>query len=288
MRLLHQLTRLYTYNTRLSKGKYRLSMEAIRWFGRDHSDLPAATKDGRRFLADLSTGMQDTLYFIGEYEAPVTKIVEKTIIERDCKVFLDVGANFGWYTTLFAKHMGNTGLVHAFEPVPTIFENLKKNHSLIHDGRERVHLNNLALGDTACELTINLFEGLSTGHASLSTQGREDAIPFKCSVVTLDSYLEENGVGDVDLVKVDIEGAELGFLRGAGKLFEQMTPPVILMEMALNQTKNFGYKPDDLVQYLAERASYRFYKIEEPSGELTEIDGFADNDIGANVICIPQ
>lgn len=265
-----------------------MSMEAIRWFGREYSDLPAKTKDGRRFLADLSTGMQDTLYFIGEYEAPITRIVEQTIIERRCRVFLDVGANFGWYTTLFAKHTGNTGSVHAFEPVPSIFENLQKNHGLIADGRDRVHINNLALGDAAGELTINLFEGLSTGHASLSTQGRNDAIPFKCRVATLDSYLEENRVGDVDLVKVDIEGAELGFLRGAGKLFEQETPPVILMEMALNQTKNFGYKPDDLIQYLAEHAAYRFYKIEEPSGELTEIDGFADNDIGANVICIPR
>lgn len=288
MRLLHQLIRLYTFNTPLGKGKHRVYLEALRLFGRNHTGLPARTKDGRSFSVDLSTGMQDTLYFVGEYEPAVTKIAERTIIERNCRVFLDVGANFGWYTTLFAKYARENGSVHAFEPVPSIFQNLRKNHGLIMQGRERVHINNLALGDEAGELTINLFEGLSTGHASFSTQGRDDAIPFNCRVVTLDSYLEENGVGDVDLVKVDIEGAEMGFLRGANRLFTQWKPPVILMEMALNQTKNFGYKPDDLIQYLAGRAPYRFFKIEEPSGGLTEIEGFADGDIGANVICIPQ
>lgn len=281
-----RLIRLYTFNTPIDKGKYRMFLSALKIAGNPPDGVIIQTKDGRRLSAELSTGMQDTLYFLGEYEKAVTAIVESTIVERKCKSFLDVGANFGWYTTLFAKYAESDGSVHSFEPVPSIFENLNRNYDLM--GRpENVRINNLALGDEEKELTINLFTGLSTGHASLSDQDRDDAIPFKCRMITLDSYLEENDIGHVDFVKVDIEGAELGLLKGAELLFKQEHPPIILMEMALNQTKNFGYLPNDLIEFLRKRAPYIFYKIDENKTELIEIDGFADDDIGANVICIP-
>jgi FkbM family methyltransferase len=202
-------------------------------------------------------------------------------------VFIDAGANFGWYTTLFAKYAGSEGEVHSFEPVPTTFANLERNFELM-GSPENVQINNLALGDEEKELTINVFKGLPTGHASLSTQDRDDAIPFKCRMIRLDSYLEENNVNQVDFVKVDVEGAELGLLKGAERLFKQKRPPTILMEMALNQTKNFGYSPNDLIVFLRERGDYVFYKIDEIKAELIEIGGFAPDDIGANVICIPK
>ncbi|MEP7214238.1 MAG: FkbM family methyltransferase [Acidobacteriota bacterium] len=201
-------------------------------------------------------------------------------------MFIDVGANFGWYTSLFHKYAGASGEVHSFEPVPSIFENLQRNYDLM-GSPQNVRLNNLALGEEEAELTINLFAGLSTGHASFSTHDRDDAIPFKCRVITLDSYLEANNVGEVDFVKVDIEGAELGFLKGAERLFKQEKPPIWLMEMALNQTRNFGYLPNDLIEFMAERAKYQFFKIDEINGKLIEITGFEPDDIGANVICIP-
>lgn len=252
--------------------------------------MPATATDGRKFDVDLATGMQTTVYFLGEYERVVTDIVERILISKQASkqalTLLDVGANFGWYTTLFAKYAKNGGSVHSFEPVPTIFDNLKRNYQLM-DSPSYVRINNLAVGETEDELTINLFEGLSTGHASLSTQGRDDAIPFKCKVITIDSYLADNNIGDVDMVKVDIEGAELGFLKGADKLFEQKMPPVFLMEMALNQTKNFGYKPNDLIEHIRNKADYFFFKIDELNDQLIKIEGFADDDIGANVLCFP-
>lgn len=150
-----------------------------------------------------------------------------------------------------------------------------------------VYINHLALGDSARTMTINVFEGLPTGHASLSTQGRDDAISFECQMVTLDSYLESKNVGQVNFAKVDIEGSELMFLKGAERLFQQEVPPMWLMEMALQQTRNFGYKPNELLQYLKQKAEYEFYAIEELTGRLKRIVEFPPNDIGANVFCIP-
>jgi hypothetical protein len=78
------------------------------------------------------------------------------------------------------------------------------------------------------------------------------------------------------------------FLKGAGRLFEQDVPPIILMEMALQQTKHFGYKPDDMLRYLSAKAAYDFYAIDEMTREVKKIDGFNNDDIGANVFCVPK
>ena len=59
------------------------------------------------------------------------------------------------------------------------------------------------------------------------------------------------------------------------------------MEMALNQTKHFGYKPDDLIQFLAQRGEFNFYSIDDVTQRLIPITGFASDDIGANVVCVP-
>jgi hypothetical protein len=106
--------------------------------------------------------------------------------------------------------------------------------------------------------------------------------------VTLDSYLDENGVGHVSFVKADIEGAEILFLKGAASLFQQDVPPIILMEMALEQTGNFGYKPDDLIRFINERAPYDFYAVNEYNGTIKQVTAFTPEDIGANVFYIPQ
>jgi FkbM family methyltransferase len=284
-RALLKAVRAYTFNTPIPRGKHRAYLLALKLCKSLPEKIVAETKDGRKFAVHLKTGMQTTVYFLGEYEKALTEIVKSLLREGD--VCLDAGANFGWYSTLFHKFCGASGAVHAFEPMPPTFEELKQNYDLMGNP-PNVFINNLGLGEKADELTINLFEGLATGHASLSNQGRDDAISFKCKVVTLDSYLEEKSVADVNFVKVDIEGAEMMFLKGAEKLFKQEVPPIWLMEMALQQTKNFGYLPNDLIEFMRGKTDYDFYKVDEINTKLIKIEGFEPDDIGANVICFPR
>ena len=277
--------RLYTYNTPISKGKYRLYESALALCSDPPDSVRTQVKDRRQFWVNLTTGMQETVFFLGEFEKEITKIAASLVRKGD--VCIDVGANFGWYTTLFFTRAGEEGSVHSFEPVPLTFRELKRNYELLGNP-VNVFINNLALGDREGTVSINLFEDLPTGHASLSSQGRSDAVIFECRMVTLDSYLEKQAVGPVNFVKVDIEGAEMMFLNGAKCLFEQDVPPIFLMEMALQTTSNFDYVPNDLIEFIGSRREYDFYAVNEINGTLKSITGFPEGDIGANVFCIPR
>ena len=280
-----RFVRFYTYNTPIAKGKHRLYLLALKLCRYQPTAIQTQVKDGRNISVNLTTGMHTTVFFLGEFEKALTQIV--TLLLKKGDVCFDVGANFGWYTTLFHKHCGAEGYVHAFEPVPVTFKELKLNYQLMGKPKN-VFINNLALGDKNEEISINLFKELPSGHASLSQQGRKDAVSFKCEMITLDSYLEKQNIEQVNFIKVDIEGAELLFLKGAEKLFQQESLPIFLMEMALQQTSNFDYKPNDLLEFISERAEYDFYAVDEINGKLKKIKEFAPGDIGANVFCFPK
>ena len=107
-------------------------------------------------------------------------------------------------------------------------------------------------------------------------------------IKTLNSYLSERNIGQVDFIKVDVEGAEQMFLSGGTSVFQQKIPPLIFMEMALETTKEFGYKPNDIITFIKENADYDFFALDEVNRKLIRIEGFADDDIGANVLCVPR
>src|SRR5690349_5631972 len=75
--------RFYTFNTPVAKGKYRLYQTALGFLTQLPRELPTKVKDGRRFIVDLTTGMQDTVFFLGEYERFITEISRLLISEGE-------------------------------------------------------------------------------------------------------------------------------------------------------------------------------------------------------------
>lgn len=280
-----RLARLYTFYFPFNRGKGRIFAAAKKFSRTLPRSVVTETKDGRRFDVGFRDWAEDSIYFLGTYENFCTETVKKYIGRGD--VCLDVGANRGWYSTLFRDICGAEGAVHSFEPVPQTFAELEKNVAL-NGSPPNVFLNNFGLGDEEKETEIYLFDDLPSGHASLAPGKTHSAQAILINIKTLDSYLEMRKIKQVDFVKVDVEGAEMMFLRGAKKLFEQSKPPVIFMEMALGTTKEFGYKPNDLIEFIKNQATYDFYALEETEEKLIRIEGFSDDQIGANVLCVPR
>lgn len=284
-RIILRLARAAGYRWPFPKGKYRLMMLAESLCRNYPKMVRVPTPDGRMLTLSFAPEIWDTVFFFGEYELAASLIVRDLIDAGDCCI--DVGANFGWYTTLFSHLVGPEGTVVSFEPLPETFELLRSNVAFLENSNVTIH--NFGLGRSSGEAEMYLFPELGTGHSSIADHGRSDARKIKIILRTYDDCVREKLIErDVVFLKVDIEGAELDFLNGAESLFQQAVPPIILMEMALEQTAAFGYVPNDLIDFISQRRHYIFYSIDMVSGQLRQFERFGDGDIGANVLAVPE
>ena len=117
---------------------------------------------------------------------------------------------------------------------------------------------------------------------SISEQG-DIVETFECRAVTLDDYARGQGLSSVDLIKMDIEGAELFALRGARELLES-SRPTILLEINRAHSQALGYHPEAIWNLLK---SYGYTAASHAIGHTPEssleIESLADVD-RANVL----
>lgn len=128
---------------------------------------------------------------------------------------LDVGANAGYFTLLAASRVGARGRVVAFEPVPGNAEVVRKQCAL--NQCSVVTVESLAVGDRDGVATFVQEENNPNSHLAdvrLSHASTRPVRKFDVQVTTLDSYLLDHSVAP-DVVKVDVEGGEVGVLKGA-------------------------------------------------------------------------
>jgi FkbM family methyltransferase len=151
----------------------------------------------------------------------------KSII-KDGDVCIDAGANVGFYTLLMAKSTPN-GVVHAFEPMPLNWHLL--NASLHLNGIKNVCLNNRALGKERGESSFSA--SVDGAYSSMVNVGRKkEAEQLIVAVETIDDYMSEYNIDQIDIMKVDVEGAEGLVLTGAKKLFLcDKKPRLVLLEL---------------------------------------------------------
>lgn len=116
-------------------------------------------------------------------------------------VVVDLGANYGEFSKRIVEDYGST--VYAAEPVPDLFNNLPK--------LDKYYPDCVAISDTEGELTINVYDERCASTISAEEAGKFEAITVK--TITLAAFFEKFNLGYVDLLKVDIEGAELGMFK---------------------------------------------------------------------------
>jgi len=199
----------YGYYLPYHRGKWRVVNAVIKLFGLQalHRAPVAVRRRGLWFSLDTRYYLDRSLYYLGTHEGKDTRFVETVILPG--WVVCDVGANIGWYTLLAAKLMRGAGWVYAFEPAVEEFERLQRNLAL--NGLANVVLQQAALSDSSDEVWLTATR--DGGTTRLAIYAGEAARLVPCT--TLDSFVRERRLNRLDLVKVDIEGAELRFLHGA-------------------------------------------------------------------------
>ena len=157
------------------------------------------------------------------YEPFETELVRSLVHEND--TVLDVGANIGYYTLLFARAVGPRGRVFAFEPDPENFALLKNN--VESNGYENVALVNAALSDKMGALKLYLCEA-NRGDHRIYPSG-DDRRAIQIPALAADDYLA--GLNrEIAFVKMDVQGAEAKVLRGMERLLQRTAQCQILFE----------------------------------------------------------
>lgn len=140
------------------------------------------------------------------------------------RVFLDVGANVGLYTLALAATRPDLTVV-AFEPVPRVFEALRRNVAL--NGLSNVRLSAAAVSDRTGTQPLFVPAGGVPVEATLLSGLRANTSRIEVPTVTIDRAVEQYGLPGVDLVKVDVEGCELAVLRGTAATIAAHTPTFV-------------------------------------------------------------
>lgn len=214
-------------------------------------------------------GMYEDVYFWGDYEPYHTKIFRRIVRTGD--VVLDVGANFGWFTTLFATWVGDAGHVHAFEPVPFIRAFAGETIAL-NEMTARVTLEPFGLGREPAELPIYTFAGLPHGHASHLDLGRDDAVEHLCRIERLDDYVVRARPGPVRFMKVDVEGWEPDVFAGAERLLSADDAPIIAFEINGDCLGRRSLRGSDVIRVLRELGYSEFFAFSIRAG-VTRVEG---------------
>lgn len=149
-------------------------------------------------------GSQTHGMWLGSYE--IEKQLAISAVLKSAQVFYDVGANVGFYSLLAARYVGGRGFVVAFEPLPRNIEYIQRHVSLNR-------INNIltipmALSDHIGENKFSFIDNPSSCH--ITPDGN-----LKILVTTLDKLLKEKTIPPPNIIKVDIEGSEIDFLKGA-------------------------------------------------------------------------
>jgi FkbM family methyltransferase len=219
-----------------------------------------------RMRLTLGNDMSLCVYVGGSFEPNEFVLLGKILTPE--MVFVDGGANDGFYSLFAARRVGPMGRVLAIEPSAREFKRLGEN----------VRLNQLANVTTVCaalgerEASAQLAVAVQ-GHEGQNSLGKHISNPGVATlrqetvrVTALDTLVRTYALERVDVVKLDVEGSELAALRGARETIERHRP-LIQLEVETERLAGQGATKSELLALL-EGSGYSLYVFDPVSAEL--------------------
>lgn len=210
--------------------------------------VPVRLGSGEVLFVDLANVVGRTIWLFGDYEPErtINRLIESNLAAGD--VFLDVGANVGFFTVTASRIVGRDGQVHSFEPLPAIAALLRRTvefNSLVN-----VKVIEAAVGAQAGNATMAVMKDSAYSHLLEratdvdADHGSWHALEVK--VICLDQYVAEALPGLPRLMKLDIEGAEVEALEGAQYLLSDPQGPDVICEVHESHLARFNHTPTEV------------------------------------------
>lgn len=203
---------------------------------------------------DLRAAPFETLNFKnfeGEFFNLYLELIKKA------KVVFDIGANIGWHDLYAAKKFKKIK-VYSFEPVKETFDYLVKNIKI--NNLSNVIPNNIGLSNKNSISTFFVNPNLLAS-ASEKKITEANVKKVKVKLIKLDDFCTREKISKIDLIKCDVEGAELFVFKGGVDIIKK-TKPVIMTEMLRKWSKKYDYHPNDIINFF-KNLNYECFTIEK-------------------------
>ncbi len=256
------------------KGKWRLIDWLFhRWLKKTGYSEVIEFNRGITIRCNLWDEVQNGIWWGGtNYERRESLYMRKVF--QPGIVFLDVGANIGYYSLLAVSELAGDISVHAFEPVSRqhagFCENIERNRI------RNIRLNKLIVSDTCARQAIHLGESWNSGSASISTTYDGSTDVEEVDSITLDAYCRQQNLSRVDVIKIDVEGHEMSVLKAATEVLAKFRP-ILFIEVRDANLRDARSSREALYAFLA-AAGYQPFAI-TPNIELRPIQSPVDGSL---------
>ncbi|MDF3820182.1 FkbM family methyltransferase [Leptospira sp. 96542] len=249
------------------------------------SKIRIINRNGIFYKVDLSEGIDLSIFLFGSFQSHVWKLTE---FKTEPKVIFDIGANIGSISLPFAKNFSNS-IVYAFEPTFYAFGKLNENLSLNPDLKKRIYPVQVFLSDEIKEVNNKAV------YSSWKVDGSKQDHPIHGGIlqkaidkqITLDSFVKDQKLTTVDLIKIDVDGFELDILRGAGNTIDRFRPIIVFEFMGHTGESTKG----EFAKYfdLFEKKNYKLFDSKTKHAlTVDNIDKNVPKYGGIDILCLPN
>jgi FkbM family methyltransferase len=204
------------------------------------------------FYIDLISNFGSAIIENGIYEPEIVDILFLKL--KESNIFIDVGANEGYFSTIASKIVGNNGCVIAIEPQKRMIEVINKNLEI--NNSDNVYIENTALSDESFQkLDLYLFHSLNTGASSMVNKYLFSKRQ-KVLTLSMEDLFKKYNIEYADLIKIDVEGFEPEVINGAKKLLGEKRIRAILIDFHESILEKRQIKSYELEQKIL---SYSYY-----------------------------
>jgi FkbM family methyltransferase len=220
---------------------------------------------GGKIYLNFKEGVMTREVLLGLYENQKINLFKRIL--KPNMTIIDVGAHRGYFSFISAKLIHDKGKIYAIEPDPENYSWLKKGLSV--NNYKIIEPIQLAFSNKSGFL--KLFKGDKSGHHSLTEDMGYGSTSIK--VQRLDDFINENNIEKVDLIKIDVEGADIEVIEGAEKILNQENLKIIMDIHHIDREKLFNIfikNNYSIYKYNLYR-TLKIDKYEFINGEINEI-----------------
>jgi FkbM family methyltransferase len=238
--------------------------------------------DGLVIHADPFDGPGRKFWSVGLTEPEMLNLLSRVLSVG--MVMFDVGAYVGQFSLVASRACKGQITILAFEPTPQVFEQLQEN--IEANNCKGVKCIQAALSDKPGQAKFYIYPE-SHDQNSLRPLASRDARSVDVTVETIDSICEQQNLTRLDFVKIDVEGNELGVLKGAVQTLARFHP-LLTVEISRHQ-QAYGYSGAEL-RITLDAAGYDVYRVETfPCQPYIPVDGEINDKVSHfNILAVPR